>query len=227
MQLVTILQVAQIISSIGTLVAVAFSIYIANQARNEVRIDRRLKIFPIVVFKPGGHGLSIMRHPFNYRIGGCNPAAVEDDFRGLPADGQVIDNDKFYGEIHNIGAGPALNTLIEFIPEVITMGNDSFRVSDEKRTEARYSTPYNIFPSWDSILVAGAESSLTRVPTFVYLDFDDRMNNVEGRLNITYSDVAGVEHTSVQEFSYCNDLINGERHYLISFGQLQAIPTVE
>lgn len=224
--LLGVLQIAQIVAALGTLVAVGCSLYVASRARAEVRADRRIRALPIIVFEVGGEVLSIERRRFQHRIGGCNPDAVADKFRELPADGMVIDNNKDYGSIRNIGSGPALDVQVEFQPHWVRMGAETFSIDDKKRREWRYSYSFNQLPAVGQVVAAGAEAHLTRIPTFIFLDFEDRISEAEGTMVIRYRDVAGLTWTTRQVFRYFNSIFDENRVYSMTFSDISEIPSI-
>ena len=202
MDLLPIVQIAQVCTAIGTLVAVGCSIYIANRARTEVRTDRAMRALPIVIFEPGGYGVPERRRPFRYRIPGCDPTAVEADFKGIAPDAQMSDCERPYGRARNVGLGPALDVQVRFRPRKLVLGSDSFTVDDAKLAESRFSAGYNTLPLSNRVMLPDAVAELPRLPTFICLDIEDRITEAHGELVIRYRGVAHQHLETVQEFSY-------------------------
>jgi hypothetical protein len=223
MQLSVVAQIAQVVASIGTLVAVACSIYIANKARQEVREDRRLRTHPVVVMEPGGYVVSVKRTPFNYRIPGKNPSSVERDFKHFPKDGLRIDSEPF-GHVRNIGQGPAVEVQLIFIPGRILIGDAELLLDTRKRAQPQYSAHWNVKVAMRHVLESGAESEIAGLPCFITLDFEDKISYAEGIIEITYRDLGARVHCTKQEFRYFNDELDTQRVYLMNFGDILEIP---
>ena len=200
--LLPIVQIAQICTAIGTLVALGCSIYIANRARTEVRTDRAMRALPIVIFEPGGYGISERRRTFRHRIPGCDTAAVEADFKSIARDAQVSDCERPYGRARNVGLGPALDVQVRFLPRKLVLGSDSYTVDETKLAESRFSAGYNTLPLSNRVMLPDAVAELPRLPTFICLDIEDRITEAHGELVIRYRGVAHQHLETVQEFSY-------------------------
>lgn len=224
--LTNVVQIAQLVTTVGTLVAVACSLYVANKARQEVRIDRQLRTHPIVIFERQGEELTIRRPAFEYRIKGIDPKAVSRYFPGLDENGRVIDVEKNYGQLRNVGTGPAFSVTVTFEPHEIVIGDETFAIDEKKRQEPRYAAAFNLMPSVGNTILPGGEAKITRTPTFVYLDFEDRIASASGHVLISFTGMEGRELETRQEFRYwTGSKPNAERFVGMTFGDVVRAPT--
>jgi hypothetical protein len=219
-----VVDIAQIISALGTLTAVVIALYVADKSRREVQTDRRLQVQPVIIFQQGGHLLPIKKRSFGHRIPGCNHSAVESAFKDVSADSQIILNDKPYGHAVNIGSGPAIGVQVEFKPLLIKLGQEHFTIDGKRRSEPRYFSPFNTMPL-ASVMAPNETASLPRLPTFIVLDIDERITYAEGELIIRYGDISGEASKTRQLFRYFNESsVPKDRQYCMTFADIVSIP---
>lgn len=201
---------------------------VAYRTFREIRIDRKLRVRPLVVFQPGANPLRITRRPFRHRIGGVNPTYVEKLLANLPPDGPAIDLEKsaYYGELLNTGVGAALQVEVTWVPRELKLGTEAFTLDEKKLTEPRYSTDLNSMPCVPHMLKVGEHGELSRIPSFLILDFDSRIREVSGHVVIDYRDIEGTLLRTYQEFLIWTDDHEGKMRYWVTFGDILATTEV-
>ena len=69
-----------------------------------------------------------------------------------------------------------------------------------KLNEPLYSRPLNTLPSWPQHILPGGNAELTRLPTFIDKDYEKKISEIEGILEIKCLDVFGNSHNTHQKF---------------------------
>lgn len=220
-------QVAQIAGSIGTVAAVSFSLYLARKSSTELRVDRRLRFHPVLAFESSGWLLVTERVRFAHRIGGIDPVRVEQDFGHLNKDSLCIHVTRDYGQLQNIGMGPALDVHVTWRPVTISLKNDEFTVDEKKLAEYRYSEEYNCLPASPRIIEPGSSAELTRIPIFLALDFEQDFRAVDGQLAIHYKDISGRNLETRQNFLIWSQDTAGDLSYGVTFGDILQLPRLD
>ncbi|MEU3455520.1 hypothetical protein ABZ671_18260 [Micromonospora sp. NPDC006766] len=194
-------------------------------AREELHTDRRLRFHPIVVFDQGPVTVPVKKRRFGRRIAGINPKAVEEAFPPQTAGLEVMDSTRPYGSIRNIGAGPALDVRVWWVAERLHFGDDVFMVDSAKLIEPKFSEGFNDLPAVPSIFGTDDSAEMTRIPTFLIADFDQKITRVEGVLRITYSDIFGNHLETRQLVRMFVERDGGEPDLLVTFADLLVLPS--
>ncbi|MET7822240.1 hypothetical protein [Micromonospora zamorensis] len=194
-------------------------------AREELQTDRRLRFHPIVVFDKGAVGVPVKLRRFGRRLGGINPKAVEEAFPAHTANLEVIDNTRNYGSIRNIGAGPALDVHVWWVAEKLHFGGDVFTVDAAKQKERKFGRGFNNLPAVPSILGTDDSAQMTRIPTFLIADFEQKITKIEGVLRITYSDIFGNLLETRQLVRMFVERQGSKLELLVTFADLLVLPS--
>ncbi|HUW17884.1 MAG TPA: hypothetical protein VMW16_01115 [Sedimentisphaerales bacterium] len=196
---------------IVTAAGIIGSLYMAGRALREVHTDRLLRQRPHPAFEGGGWRIPVEFIRAHKRIPGVNSDCVERVFADLPNDAEsiCIRNRKkqngsiefvTFGNLKNFGPGPALETHVVWIPHRIKMGADTFEIDSRKRSEPRYSRGLNSMPTEPQHILPGGKARLGRLPTFIYMDIEKKISEVEGIFEIECEDVFGQKHKVHQQF---------------------------
>ena len=203
--------IAQIAISFFTVVGVIASLYMSIRALKEVKEDRLIRQKPHLAFEGGGYGLPVEFVKAGRCIPGIDPDCANEFFSKLPKDAESIQlrpvKDKsdhsrplFYGELRNYGLGPALETEVVWVPTSIRIGTETFMIDRAKLNEPVYSKPLNTLPACPQHILPGGDAELSRLPTFIDKDFEKKISEVEGILEIKCQDVFGKSHVTHQKF---------------------------
>lgn len=222
--------IAQIVLMIATVTGVIFSIHLSVRAIREVQADRRLRQLPHLSFDHGGFKLPIQFIKTGRRIPGINPDYVEEAFKSMPEDAESIRinvteskngtvKGLFYGSLRNFGQGPALKTRVTYIPKSIEIGNDRFSLDKEKLNEPAYSRDLNSIPSSPSHINPGETAHISRLPTFIEKDWQKKISEAEGIIEISYSDIFNETHLSAQKVRIATYYKEDEPFIVITFGE--------
>jgi len=223
--------IAQIVIAAFTVIGVVMSLYFSRQALREVQKDRRQRQKPHLAFERGGYQYSVKFVKGGKYIPGVNPRAAERLLAELPEDAESVRLiEKEYedgsidpvhiGRLKNYGQGPALTTFVTWIPHEIWIGNESFKIDEEKILEPIYSPGINTMPAIPSHMQPDEESGLPRFPVFIEKDVDKKISRVDGVLAIKAVDVFEKNHVFLQEFSIFPQYKENEPHVHITFGEL-------
>ncbi|NOT05086.1 MAG: hypothetical protein HOP27_10860 [Anaerolineales bacterium] len=192
--------ISGIATAILTLLGVITSLYMSIKAIREVQTDRRLNQAPYLAFEPGGQ-----QHPIQFneiknpeqrkRIGvnGENSTLV-----GLKTDDGKITHQ--YHGLKNYGLGPAIHTQITWIPQIVWVGTESFRIDEKKLSEQKYRRDLNTIPASPSHLLPEQEATFFRIPAFIQRDYERKITRVTGYIEISYLDLFKERHTTRQKF---------------------------
>lgn len=222
---------AQIVLIFLTAIGITASLYMSTRALREVHTDRLLRQKPHPAFEGGGWNLPVEFVVVGRRIPGVNPAYVEHTFSDLPdnaesvhlrnvenADGSI--DRIMFGRLTNFGLGPALETRVVWVPHRISIGSESFDLDDLKRAEPRYDRDLNSMPTEPQHVPPGGQAKLGRLPTFIDKDFEKKISEVEGLLEIQCEDVFGNQHTVRQGFWMQTDYEASPPAVHITFGNV-------
>jgi hypothetical protein len=197
----TILEiVGGLATTVFTLVGVIASLFMATKAIREVQIDRRLNKAPYLAFEPGGQ-----RYPIEF-----NEVENTELIKRIGAEGKSItlaglktNNGKITNEYHglkNYGLGPAIHTQITWIPQIVWVGTERFRIDEKKLTEEKYRRDLNTIPASPSHLLPEQEATFFRIPAFIQRDYERKMTRVSGYIEIAYLDLFKEKHVTQQKF---------------------------
>lgn len=217
--------ISQIVIAVTAVFGTMISIFFSMKSLQEVRIDRRLRAKPHLAFECRGNLLNIEFVKAGKRIPGVNPKYVERKFFNLPDDAESVRiitslNKVDFGKLKNYGLGPALETEIVWQPERVKIGSEEFVIDKRKLSEAVYSTELNTIPAWDSHILPGSDTGVTRLPTFIEKDFEKKISEVQGILEISCKDVYGKKHVTTQRFFISTKYKNAPPCVLVTFGDL-------
>ena len=221
---------AQIVVSLFTAVGVVASLYFSRQALREVQADRRLRQKPHLVFENGGYQYPIKFVKNGPFIPGINPSAAKKLLDHVPEGAESVRlNEKEHedgsfdsidiGILRNHGQGPALATTVTWVAKEIWVGNENFKLSNEKQLEPIYSCSLNRMPSVPHHLQPNEVAGLPRLPTFIDKDVDKKISRVDGILVIKCRDIFESEHLFEQEFRIFTEYKSEEPHVVVTFGK--------
>ena len=200
--------VAQVVATLVSFVGIAVAIWLGIRASREMALDRRLRHRPYLAFEPGGHRVRIEFVTIGTSVPGVEPTAAKRLLGHLARDGEsvalvrddAVPGSGRYGQLKNFGVGPGMQVRVEWVPERVFIGSDSFEVTADKRMEALYSRGLNAMPTLPSHVEPGGAAQLTRLPAFIVKDYDKKTTRVEGYFVISCRDVFGGEHKLEQTF---------------------------
>lgn len=222
--------IAQIVVSVFTVVGVIASLYFSRHALLEVQADRRQRQKPHLAFERGGYYYNIKFVKGGKYVPGINPMSAQELLKHIPDGAESVrlvekehDDGSFesidIGRLKNYGQGPALTTLVTWVPKEIWIGNENFKLDGEKLLEPVYSPELNIMPSVPSHILPNEEARLPRLPTFIDKDVDKKISRVDGVLIIHAQDVFGVKHMFMQEFRIFTYYKDEKPHLVVTFGE--------
>lgn len=195
--------IAQVVIAIATGIGVLVALFVAATSLRELRLDRRLRRLPFLVFEQGSFHIPVEFRVAGAAVMGVEPYEALKAFGHLPADGESIRpaaNVHRIGHLSNLGTGPALDVHVIWIPEEIQIGSDRIALDASKREEPAYSADFNEMPSSPRNLMPGDVAFLTRLPVFIEKDYQKRIGYAEGALRVEFRDVFGESHWLNQQF---------------------------
>lgn len=191
--------IGEVTSAIFTLLGVITSLYMAVKALREVQKDRRIGQAPYLAFEPGGY-----RYPIEFTK--VKQGTQKQDSQ-LPENAETVglktDNGKVtfqYGKLRNYGLGPAIHARIVWIPSEIRIGSERFEIDNKKLLESKYSRKSNTIPSSPGHILPNQEAQFFRLPTFIHLDYEKKVSEVRGVIEIECLDVFKQRHVIQQDF---------------------------
>lgn len=220
---------AQIIIAILTLIGIIVSLYMSIKALREVKNDRELRQAPFLAFKADGYRIPISFVKAGKRIPGFNPMYVEILFNDIPDNVESIRvkhkedsngglNLIKYGHLINHGLGPALKTVIFWKPVKIKIGDEMFKIDDEKLQEPKYRSELNRLYPLTRNIKPNQETHLIWLPVFIEKDYEKKIKEAWGVLEINCFDVFQNKYSWKQSF-YIGTGYDEERPYVhITFG---------
>jgi hypothetical protein len=223
-----LLDIAQILTTIITVIGVFASIWLSIKALREVQRDRKLNHKPYLIFERGAHRIPIEFKKRGKSIPGINPNYVKHTFSHLPDDiesvrvkkgkkGKIIK----YGHLKNYGNGPAVNVKVLFKPQKIWVGKEMFKLKNQKLKEPQYKESLNTLPISPSHVSKDNEGQLVRIPTFIEKDFEKKITRIDGILKINYFDIFNQKHTTKQVFRIFTGYEEEEKYLQFVFGDLK------
>lgn len=227
--------IAQIVIATLTLVGILVSLYMSTKALSEIKRDRELRQAPFLAFENGGFRISVEFVKAGRRIPGFDPEFVERTFKEIPEGAESVrvkhinldnggTNFMHYGRLYNYGLGPALNTIIYWQPEEITIGSDTFKIDDNKLREPKYSKGLNrIYPTTINIK-PGQEANLIWLPVFIEKDFEKKITEARGILEIHCQDVFNKKYHWEQSFFISTGYDKEKPYVHITFGDKKLSP---
>ncbi len=223
--------IAQIITSIVSVIGIVTSIWLSTKALREVQTDRKLRQRPFLGFDIGGYDIPIEFQKAGKTIPGIDPEIVQKMFPDMPKDAESIrmkqeqgkdehesHTTRFFGQVRNYGLGPALSTTVTWIPNKMWTGKQEQLFDKKRPIEPQYMEMFNCMPSVPSHIMPGNTAGLARLPTFIEKDYRKQITRAEGTLKIKCQDVFGIEHTVQQSF-YLFTYYNADQpHVHVTFG---------
>lgn len=221
--------IAQIVLSIITFVGIVTSIWLSIKALREVQVDRKLRQRPYLGFEIGGHDIPIEFRKAGKTIPGIDPAYVKKVFADMPDDAESVrprhrENKDgsvellFYGQLRNYGLGPALTTIVTWVPQEIWHGSEKITVDEKESLEPQYQEILNSMPTVPSHVMPGKDARLSRLPTFIEKDYKKQVTRVEGVLRVECKDVFEERHTVTQTFYLFTYYKPDQPHVHVTFG---------
>jgi hypothetical protein len=203
--------IAQIVTSIISVVGIVTSIWLSTRALREVQTDRKLRQRPFLGFEIGGYDIPIEFQKAGKTIPGIDPEFVKKMFPDIPEDAESVrikqekdqhasPQTRFYGQLRNYGLGPALSTTVTWIPTEIWTEQKKTQMDRRKLLEPQFMEVLNCMPSVPSHIMPGSTAALARLATFIEKDFRKTITRAEGTLRIECKDVFGINHTVNQTF---------------------------
>lgn len=200
--------VANVVIALFTIIGIIVSLYFSRKALKEVQKDREHSQRPWLAFEGGGYRIPIHFVKAGKRIPGKNPEYVEAVLASLPDEAEsnrfesiTEDGDlRKIGKLVNYGVGTALEAEVLWIPKTIKIGSEEFEIDERKLAEPLYSEALNTSPAVPENILPKEESGLTGLPAFIEKDFQKKISEVEGVLEITYRDTYNKIHTTKQLF---------------------------
>lgn len=175
-----------------------------------------MRFHPILLFEPGGHVLDIERIRFNHRVSGIDPGVVQATLGHLDAAAFVLHVRRNYGRLKNIGVGPAFDVRVIWESIEIVRADDLSDRSPRTLLDVQYPEAWNSLPVVPAIVEPGGHAELTRIPSFLYLDFEQSINEVSGDVRIVYRDITGRVLESRQRFIFWTRKAGDEQE--VSYG---------
>jgi hypothetical protein len=225
---------AQILIAILTLIGILVSLYMSTKALKEIKRDRELRQAPFLAFETGGFRIPVEFVNAGKRIPGFDPAFVEKAFSEFPEDAESVrvkhkDMEDgsvhfvHYGKLTNYGLGPALNTIIYWLPEEIKIGSDKFKIDEKKLREPKYSKGLNrLYPSTINIK-PGQVTNLIWLPVFIEKDFEKKISEARGVLEIYCQDVFHKKYFWEQSFFIVTGYDKDNPYVHVTFGDKKII----
>ena len=192
--------VGEVAGAFFALIGVLVSLYMSIRALREIQADRRLNKAPYLAFEPGGQ-----RYPIDFtllteeeqREAGIstleNPSSI-----GLKTEGDRITYE--YRGLRNYGLGPAIHARIIWIPAKVWVGTESFQIDDTKLLELKYRRELNTIPASPGHILPNQEATFFRIPSFIQLDYERKITEVEGIIEIECLDIFRQKHVTRQRF---------------------------
>lgn len=190
-------------SALFAAIGVIASFYMTRRTLREVYRDRETRQRPFIVFSSGGHRINVGFIKAGKAIPGVNPAYVAKIMPHLPDDAESVRIENMYGKLINFGCGPAIDIKVTWIPEWIRIGIERFDLDSRKLDEPIYSRVLNTIPSWESNLAPQGKTQVTRLPTFLEKDFEKKLTEGGGTIEINYQDVSQRNWCTRQSFYFC------------------------
>ena len=212
LSLLELSMIADIVTTIITFIGIIMSMWLSLKALKEVQIDRRLRQKPLLGFEYGGWQIPIEFKKAGKTIPGLNPSFVEKVFSNLPEEAESVRIKKrvnkngfaraprFYGKLKNYGLGTALSTTVSWIPQEICIDSEKFIIDNNKLLEPPYQKILNTMPSCPSHILPSENGELSRLPTFIEKDFEKKVSEVTGFLEIECEGIFGEKHLVKQRF---------------------------
>jgi hypothetical protein len=221
--------IAQVVLSIITFVGIVTSIWLSVRALREVQIDRKLRQRPYLGFDIGGYDIPVEFQKAGRTIPGIDPDYVKKMFPDIPENAESIRirpeknthgdfETTFYGHLRNYGLGPALSTIVTWIPEEMWIGDKKISLDSEKLREPQYQEVLNCMPSVPSHILPSKDARLARLPTFIEKDYTKRIARVDGVLKIESKDVFGEKHLVTQVFYLFTYYASDQPYIHVTFG---------
>jgi len=222
---------SQIVLTFITLLGILTSMWLSIKALREVQTDRKLRQRPFLAFQRGGHKVQIEFKVAGKSVPGINPRYVATVVPDMPPKAETVrlkqETTKdgrlhvhFYSHLKNYGLGPAISTAVTWIPFEIWVGSDQFSIDEKKLAEPIYGKSMNRLPAASSHILPGEESQLTRLPTFIVLDYEKKIKRVDGILEIACNDVFAQRQLSYQVFHIFTDYTDQSPHLIVTFSDL-------
>jgi hypothetical protein len=214
------------VATIVTGVGVVVSIFLSIRALREVQEDRRFATRPYLSFEPGGYMVPVVFVRVGRRIPGVEPSAVEAAFPLVAENAEAVqikdreDGPCNYGELRNLGSGPALEVSVTWYAEDLGIGSETFYVDGTKRRQPLYGPNFNEMPSLPSHIAPGDRAQMSRLPTFIDKDVERKLATVEGYLALRCLDVQGRKHLAHQKFRIETAYRELEPHVWVTFGDM-------
>lgn len=229
MDLAEISMIAEIVLSTITFVGIVTSIWLSVRALREVQIDRKLRQRPYLGFDIGGYDVPIEFQKAGRTIPGIDPDYVKRMFPDMPDDAESVRirlekgvrggfETTFYGHLRNYGLGPALSTIVTWIPEEIWIGDEKTILESEKSQEPQYQEVLNCMPSVPTHILPSKDARLARLPTFIEKDYRKKIARVDGVLEIECKDVFGEKHLVTQAFFLFTYYASQQPYVHVTFG---------
>jgi len=221
---------SQLLLTFITFLGIVFSLWLSRQTLKEVQIDRKLRQKPHLAFEPRGQ-IVYVEFSGGKAIPGVNINYVRKVLSNLPNDIKtirlkegLIDSERraypFYGCLKNYGLGPALATEVIWIPQKIWIGSESFSIDEKKLSEPIYSSGLNSMPALPEHILPEQQAELSRLPSFIVLDYEKKIKRVDGVLSIEYEDVFGEKHKTVQLFRVFTHYDNEKPQITVTFSDI-------
>ena len=196
---------AQVVIAGFTVIGVLVSLYMSRRTLREVERDRQVRQTPYLMFERGGWQLIVGFVKAGPSIPGIEPSYAAKMFPSLSPDAESVrlargEEPQFYGRLHNLGLGPAIEPRVVWIADEVQIGQETFAITDAKRKEPPYTAELNELPVVPRQLRTGDAAQLTRLPTFIEKDVEKKVSAVSGRLRITCTDLGGKGYSAEQEF---------------------------
>ncbi len=223
--------VAQIGTAIITLTGVLTSLFMSIKALREVQNDRRLRQAPYLAFESGGFRIPVTFVKAGRRLPGFDPNFVEAVFQDMPEDSESVRVKHqeakgglklfHFGNLINHGMGPAFETCIYWIPLQIRIGMELFEIDDKKREEPRYHKEINRTLPMTRNISPGQNTDLHWLPAFIEKDFEKKIMEASGFLEINCIDIFRTTHTWRQGFYIATGYSESQPYVHVTFGELE------
>jgi hypothetical protein len=183
---------------------------------------------PHLAFETGGSSYQIEFVNSGKAVPGIDPKYAIEAFKDIPDDarsitlktgpnGEILQE---YGKLKNYGTGPALSTEVCWIANKVQIGQEIFEITNEKKLEPKYSKEMNRIPSSPSHILSGETAKFFRFPTFIQKDFEKKIKEVKGILEINCVDVFNENHTTYQKFYIFTDYDKDIPRIYFTFGDM-------
>ena len=202
------------LAGIGIVVSVSLGVASLNNNRRE----RLFKIRPNLLFNIGGQVMAASVEPFE-TFAGKDPhdSDVQEFITALPKDFKCLVLQENFGQLFNLGQGPAISTSIWFEPQRITSDGQERWLKRSEQVKPPYTRDWNWIPATPANMAPGASATFGIAPGSVYA-VAANVSSVSGKMRIECRDIDGNLLQWTQDATFFIDRLSAEKASLtVSF----------